>query len=133
MSWKERAETAWKFAKSGLGKTVIISVTVAAIAGWIYHRGEVRGAAPVAGLQEQVATLKSQLDEARKAAGEIRNDAESARSKASDLDGRLKAAEAERGQLNQKVESYVRELAKRKTPAACVVTPADVWGLQRIQ
>jgi hypothetical protein len=129
----ERAKAAWSFASSTKGKAVIALVAAIVFLSWVYHRGEARGLAQVAALQEQVATLKSQLAAANELAGEIKKDADVAHSKADALQGRLQSSEALTGQLNQKVDDYVRELAKRETPSACVATPADVRSLQRIQ
>jgi uncharacterized protein (DUF3084 family) len=129
----ERAKAAWNFASSPKGKAVIAVVAAIVFLAWVFHRGEVRGLRQVAALQEQVATLKSQLAAAKELASEIKTDADVAHSKADALQGRLKSSEALTSQLNQKVNDYVQELAKRKTPRGCIATPDDVRSLQRIQ
>jgi hypothetical protein len=129
----EKAKAAWKFVSSTMGKTVIAGVTVLAFLAWVYHRGEDRGAASVATLQEQVATLTSQLAAADKLAGEVKKDADFAHWKADSLTGRLQSSDALTSQLNKKVDDYAREIAASKKLPACTVTPADVRSLQRIQ
>ena len=129
----EKAKAAWSFVTSTKGKAVIVLVAVSLVLAWVYHRGKVSGLAKVAALQQQVVTLKSQLESVKRTALDIEKDADVARSKANALQEHLQSSEALNGQLNKKVDDYVRELAKRKAAPACVATPADVRSLQRIR
>jgi septal ring factor EnvC (AmiA/AmiB activator) len=127
------AKAARDFVTSSKGKVVLAAVLALAVVWYAHHAGVKSQAPKIASIEQKLAAANAELAEARNLASEIKADADVTHSRADTLQGRLKSQEAVSGQLNKKVEDYAREIAAGKKRPACVATPADVRGLQRIQ
>jgi hypothetical protein len=124
------AKAARDFVTSSKGKVVLAAVLALAVVWYAHHAGVKSQAPKIASIEQKLAAANADLEAAREMAAGIKD---LALSRADDLKGRLQASEALTGQLNKKVEDYAREIAAGKKRPACVATPADVRGLQRIQ
>jgi uncharacterized protein HemX len=136
----DRAKAVRDFITSKKGRVVLVVVLALAVIGYAHHSGVTSQASEIAALRRQLGTAtyalasaKAELATAQRIANDIKSDADLAHARGDALQGRLKSQEELSGNLNKKVDDYVKQLATRKKSAGCIATPDDVRSLQRIQ